>query len=45
MFVDDHDPTVVYSVSRFQFEISGRVVTRVGIEMEAELYIWYDRVI
>ena len=45
MFVDDHDPTVVYSVSRFQFETSGKAVTKVGIEMEPGLYIWYDRVV
>jgi len=44
MFVNDHDPTVVYSVSRFQFEISGEVTTRVGIKMEVGLYIWYDKV-
>jgi len=45
MFVDDRDPNAVYSVSRFQFEISGETVTKLGIEMEAGLYIWYDRVI
>jgi len=45
MFVDDRDPNALYSVSRFQFENSGETVTRLGIEMEAGLYIWYDRVI
>ena len=44
IFVDDHDPTAVFSVLRFQFEISGEIVMRLGIEMEVGLYIWYNRI-
>jgi hypothetical protein len=44
VFYDNHDPDLAANVLRIQFEITGGVVSRVGVEQEQELFIWYHRV-
>ena len=45
LFYDDHDPTLAAGLLKVQAEIVGGVVTKIGVDVDQDLLIWFERVL